>query len=57
MASVLMPRPGPPRPTITIRLHQSGIDWLDQQARAQNTTRSDLIRRMIAKMRQEGWRP
>lgn len=48
-----MPRPGPPRPTITIRLHQSGIDWLDALAEQHNTTRSDVIRRIIAKWRQE----
>ncbi|HEX6968912.1 MAG TPA: ribbon-helix-helix protein, CopG family [Micromonosporaceae bacterium] len=53
-----MPRPGPPKPTITIRLHQAGIDWLDQLAREQNTTRSDLIRKMIATMiAKEGKRP
>lgn len=43
-----MPRPGPPRPTITIRLHQSGIDRLDQLAAAQNLTRSELVRRILA---------
>lgn len=42
-----MPRPGPPRPTITIRLHQSGIDRLDNLAKEQSTTRSELVRRAI----------
>jgi hypothetical protein len=42
-----MPRPGPRRPLVAIKLAQDGIDWIDQRAAEQGTNRSEMIRLML----------
>lgn len=42
-----MPRPGPRRPLVAIRLSQTGIDHIDQRAKDANVNRSEMIRRML----------
>ena len=55
-----MPRPGPRRPLVAIRLSKQGIDHIDQRAAEQGVNRSEMIRRMLAyasaKM-PKGWTP
>lgn len=43
-----MPRPGPPKPSITIRLHRHEIARLDKLAEEQGTTRTEVVRKAIA---------
>jgi len=62
-----MPRPGPRRPTVLVRLAQEGIDWIDQRAldeslvkRNGDPLRSEMIRLMLAYAQRympKGWRP
>lgn len=55
-----MPRPGPRRPLVAIRLSDQGIAHVDQRAEAEGVNRSEMIRLMLAfasaKM-PKGWRP
>ena len=56
----MSPRPGPARPVITMRLTQTGVDALNTRAREEHTTRSELIRRMLAyatRKMPRGWKP
>lgn len=55
-----MPRPGPRRPYVAVRLSQDGLDWIDQQAAAHGVNRSEQIRVMLAYAQQhmpKDWRP
>jgi hypothetical protein len=62
-----MPRPGPRRPGVTVRLSEPGRDWIDQRARDEGLTirngdpnRSEMIRLALAYAQRhmpEGWRP
>jgi len=55
-----MPRPGPRRPLVAIRLSDEGIAHVDKLAEEQGVNRSEMIRRMVAfasaKM-PKGWAP
>jgi metal-responsive CopG/Arc/MetJ family transcriptional regulator len=42
-----MPRPGPRRPLVAIRLSENGIDNIDYLAQARGVTRSEMIRTML----------
>ncbi len=42
-----MPRPGPPRPTVTLRFDADTLAYLDAWAASVNGTRSDLIREAV----------
>jgi len=42
-----MPRPGPVRPSVTLRLDADTIEYLDMWAADKGVTRSDLIRQAI----------
>lgn len=56
----MSPRPGPKRPVLTLRLAQSGIDWIDERAAAEGVQRSELVRRMLAysvRYMPKGWKP
>lgn len=62
-----MPRPGPRRPLVAIRLSTDGTGWIDQRAEAEGLVkgdgqpnRSELIRIALAYAAQhmpKGWRP
>jgi metal-responsive CopG/Arc/MetJ family transcriptional regulator len=55
-----MPRPGPRRPLVAIKLSQDGIDWIDQAAEEAEVNRSEMIRRMLAYAQRhmpKGWTP
>ncbi len=43
-----MPRPGPRRPLVAIRLSDEGIAHIDQRAEKQGVNRSEMVRRMLA---------
>lgn len=43
-----MPRPGPRRPVIPVRLAQDGIEWLATEAKRLGVSRSDVIRAALA---------
>lgn len=45
---IRMPRPGPARPVVVVRISQAGIDKLDQIAAETGTTRSTVIREALA---------
>jgi len=49
-----MPRPGPVRPSVTLRLDADTIAWLDKAAEEAGVTRSDLIRRAV-EVKIAGW--
>ncbi len=54
-----MPRPGPRRPLVAIKLAQDGIDWIDQRATTEDVNRSEMIRRMLAYAQRnmpKGWK-
>lgn len=61
VGSVLrMPRPGPRRPLVNVRLSEDGIAHLDERAAAEDLNRSELIRTMLAYASAhmpKGWRP
>ena len=44
----LMPRPGPRRPLVAIRLSEAGRDHIDKRAEEDEVNRSEMIRRMLA---------
>lgn len=62
-----MPRTGPRRPLVAIKLSQDGIDHIDDRARAEvplkgngQPNRSEMIRRMLAYAAAhmpKGWQP
>lgn len=56
-----MPRPGPRRPLVAIRLSEAGIEHIDQRAAEEcGGVRSEMIRRMLAFSAQrmpKGWKP
>jgi hypothetical protein len=55
-----MPRPGPRRPLVAIRLATDEIAWLDQRAEAEGLNRSEVVRRALAYARKHmpaDWRP
>jgi hypothetical protein len=62
-----MPRPGPRRPIVALRLDAEGIAYLDERANSEELrtekgepNRSELVRIMIAYARENmppGWRP
>lgn len=43
-----MPRPGPRRPIVNVKLSQAGIDRIDELAEAEGRNRSEQIRVMLA---------
>lgn len=43
-----MPRPGPRRPLVALRLAASGLQAIDQCAAEAGVTRSEMMRRMLA---------
>jgi predicted transcriptional regulator len=45
-----MPRPGPRRPLVAVRLSQADIDALDRIAAEEDVTRSVLIRKAVVDM-------
>lgn len=58
--SRMSPRPGPPKPTITIRLSEAGIANLDELAAREGVDRSEVMRRMLnyaARNMPQGWKP
>lgn len=50
-----MPRPGPARPMVGVRLSDAGVAWLDDQARELGITRSAVIRMCLRFARQNEW--
>ena len=42
-----MPRPGPARKIIAMRLSDGGISWIDERAKKEGVNRSEMIRIMI----------
>lgn len=55
-----MPRPGPRRPLVALRMSDEGIAHVDKLAAEAAVNRSEMIRRMLAfaalKM-PKGWKP
>lgn len=43
-----MPRPGPRRPLIALRLSEQGIGAIDERAQERGLNRSEMIRVMLA---------
>lgn len=55
-----MPRPGPRRKGIGIRISDAGIEAIDKRAEEDNVTRSEMARRLLAygQMKMpKGWKP
>jgi hypothetical protein len=55
-----MPRPGPRRPLVALRLSDQGIKWLDQRAEDEQVNRSEVVRLALAYAQRhmpKGWRP
>jgi hypothetical protein len=55
-----MPRPGPRRPTVLVRMSQAAIDAIDKLAAEREITRSEMVRLMLAYAQRtmpKGWRP
>lgn len=55
-----MPRPGPRRPLVAIRLSEAGIEHIDKRAEEAQVSRSEMIRRMLAyasAYMPESWQP
>jgi hypothetical protein len=55
-----MPRPGPRRPLIAIRISDKGRDFIDQRAKEEGVNRSEMTRRLLAyasKHMPKGWTP
>lgn len=55
-----MPRPGPRRPLVALRLSEQGIARIDQRAAEAGVTRSEMMRRMLAYAAAHmpaGWKP
>lgn len=43
-----MPRPGPRRPYVALRLSQDDLDWIDAEAERKGVNRSEMMRVMLA---------
>jgi metal-responsive CopG/Arc/MetJ family transcriptional regulator len=43
-----MPRPGPRRPLVNVRLTEEGIAYIDQLAATEGVNRSEMIRTLLA---------
>ncbi len=54
-----MPRPGPVRPSVTLRLDADTLAYLDAVAAemGEGVTRSDLVRFAIRQAMQDHWTP
>lgn len=55
-----MPRPGPRRPIVNVRISQAGIDRVDGLAKEADVNRSEMIRRLLAygvRHMPRDWRP
>lgn len=55
-----MPRKGPRRPMVSIRLSPDGLAYIDDRAKTETVNRSELIRRMLAyasTRMPKGWKP
>lgn len=55
-----MPRPGPRRPLVGLKLSQDGIAWIDQLAAERGENRSETMRAMLAyatARMPRGWKP
>jgi hypothetical protein len=55
----MSPRPGPRRPIVSIRLAESGVDYIDRLAEKEGVLRSEMIRLLLAygvKHWPKGWR-
>ena len=56
-----MPRPGPRRPLVALRLSEQDIEHIDQRAAQEcDGVRSEMIRRMLTYAAQhipKGWKP
>lgn len=54
-----MPRPGPRKPSVTLRMAKSGLDYLDAVAAEHGTTRTEVVAAMLRYARQHpaGWLP
>lgn len=55
-----MPRPGPRRPLVALRLSEQGIARIDLRAEKAGVNRSEMIRAMLAyadRHLPDGWNP
>ena len=43
-----MPRPGPRRPLVALRISTEGLAYIDQLAAGEGINRSEMIRRLLA---------
>lgn len=43
-----MPRPGPRRPQVAVRLSEAGIARVDERAAKRGVSRSEMLRLMVA---------
>ena len=43
-----MPRTGPRRPSVTLRISEAGVAYLDAWAQRESIKRSELMRRILA---------
>jgi predicted DNA binding CopG/RHH family protein len=43
-----MPRPGPRRPYVALRLDAAALTWVDEQAAARGLNRSQMLRLMLS---------
>lgn len=43
-----MPRPGPRRPYVALRLDAAALAWVDEQAAARGLNRSQMLRLMLS---------
>lgn len=60
MGAPLMPRPGPRRPLLGIRVKAEAIEAIDQYAKEAGVKRSEMVRWMLAYASAHmprGWRP
>jgi Ribbon-helix-helix protein, copG family len=54
-----MPRPGPPRPIVAVRLSDGGLKHIDALAKTEGVTRSEMMRIMLkyaSATMPKGWR-
>lgn len=55
-----MPRPGPRRPYVAVRLNPDGLAWIDELAAERGINRSETLRLMLAYAQQRmprTWKP
>lgn len=55
-----MPRPGPAKRVVAVRLAEKGTDWLDTEARQRQIDRSSFIRLCLQYAQRhmpKGWKP